>query len=282
MLAAGLLAVTPGIASAGGAGGLDGGVEAGGGADVTGTVTYQQVQQVQGGSGPAQASLMNGRPTELEVLQARIRASVAEQNCRRVTLRLETATKNKDAADAAANQSYLDQNCKPGATAGTIAPPAWVLGTQAVAQMNLPAAPPAVGPDPSLNEWNMAGVGYPLWLSVPGAVTQNATASVQGYAVTLAARRTSVNFTMGDGGSVDCATSTPWSLSVTPGDASPDCGYTYTKASKPGQYRIVATTNWEVTWSVLGESGVIPVTKLGGTDLTVGELEAVVTSSGNS
>ncbi len=30
--------------------------------------------------------------------------------------------------------------------------------------LDIPVPTPSVGPDPSVNEWNMAGVGYALWL----------------------------------------------------------------------------------------------------------------------
>lgn len=37
------------------------------------------------------------------------------------------------------------------------------IARQVTAQLQLPDAAPQVGPDPSLNEWNMAVVGYHLW-----------------------------------------------------------------------------------------------------------------------
>lgn len=273
-----LLCLTPGFARADGGSSFDGGVSTGGGYDATGTISVGATQQVEHGSGPAEASLYNGRPSELELQQARIRASVAATACDHSKAALDIATKAKDTAGAAAAQGYLDQNCKPGATPGTFAPPAWVLGTEAVTHLKLPTAIPTIGPNPAANEWNMVAVGYPIWLSVPGAPTMNTSASVQGYTVTLAARRTGITFAMGDGGSVSCTITTPYTTAGAPGQESPDCGYRYQKASKPGQYRVVATSTWDITWSVLGESGTIPVTKVGGTSLTVGELEAVVTN----
>lgn len=273
-----LLCLTPGFARADGGSSFDGGVSTGGGYDATGTISVGATQQVAHGSGPAETSLYNGRPSDAELQEAANRANQVRALCENTQQSLETSTKDKDTAGAAAAQRYLDQNCKPGATPGTFAPPAWVLGTQAVTHLKLPTAIPTIGPDPAANEWNMVAVGYPIWLSVPGTPMMNTSASVQGYTVTLAAQRTGITFSMGDGGSVSCTTTTPYATAGAPGQESPDCGYRYQKASKPGRYRVVATSTWDVTWSVLGESGVIPVTKVGGTNLTVGELEAVITN----
>ncbi len=276
---AAILLVTPCVAYADGAGGFDGAVTQGGGYDATGIVSVGAVQQVHQGSGPSETALYNGRPSEEELLAAANRAHQVSVLCDNTKTSMDAATKAKDTATAAAAQSYLDQNCKPGAAPGTFAPPAWVLGTEAVTHLKLPTAIPTIGPDPAANEWNMAVVGYPIWLSVEGSSAMNTSASVRGYTVTLAARRTDITFSMGDGGSVSCTTTTPYATAGSPGQESPDCGYRYQKASKPGQYRVVATSTWDITWSVLGESGTIPVTKVGGTSLTVGELEAVVAAA---
>jgi hypothetical protein len=39
----------------------------------------------------------------------------------------------------------------------------------AVARLQLPTIAPGIGPSPTLNPWNMAAVGYPLWLWADGA-----------------------------------------------------------------------------------------------------------------
>lgn len=266
----------PTVAWGDGAENTDASVGTGGPGDAQGLI---DVTKIRDGTGDQETTLVNGRPTTTELAQAQARALESQLACDRTTARLEIATKAKDAAAADAAQTYIDQNCKPGATPKTYAPPAWVLATQAVATLNLPTALPVVSPRPAANEWNMVGVGYPLWLSVAGSATMSASASVQGYAVTLNATRTSVDFSMGDGSSLRCTSTTPYTTNVTPGTASPDCGYRYTQASDPGHYRVVATANWVITWSALGETGTIAITKVGGTSLTVGELEAVVTGS---
>jgi hypothetical protein len=38
----------------------------------------------------------------------------------------------------------------------------------AVARLQLPTVAPGIGPSPDLNRWNMAAVGYPLWLWADG------------------------------------------------------------------------------------------------------------------
>lgn len=165
-----------------------------------------------------------------------------------------------------------------GAAAPPPPPPADVLGGQAVLQLDIPVPAPSVGPPPEVNKWNSAFVGYPLWLWSEDPQETNATMTVQGYPVTLSGVRSNVTYDMGDGNTVTCATATPWSSSVAPAEESPDCGYRYTRK---GRYTITATANWEVTWTALGQSGTIPVTKSATTTLPVGELQSVNVSAGS-
>lgn len=155
-------------------------------------------------------------------------------------------------------------------------PPAALLGAQATLQLQFPLTMPHIGPPPSVNQWKKAFVGYPLWLWSNGQTTLSQQTTVMGYPVSLQATRSAVHYDMGDGGSVDCATSTPWAQgSAAPGAPSPDCGYTY---QRTGSYQVTAVVTWTVTWSALGQSGTIPVQKAGRVTLPVGELEAIVTS----
>lgn len=147
-----------------------------------------------------------------------------------------------------------------------------VLGQTAVLDLNLPASVPEIGPDPSLNEWNLAMVGYPLWVSADNTDTAQATMNVWGFPVQLSAVRKSLEFDMGDGNTITCTSTTPWSPGVAPGAESPDCGYAYQQV---GNYEVIAVANWEVTWSVLGQTGVVPIEKAGAIDLPVGELQSV-------
>ena len=145
-----------------------------------------------------------------------------------------------------------------------------------VGRLDLPESTPLVGPDPSVNEWNMAVVGYPLWLWVEGDATVSSQVSGYGITITLDARRTKTVFSMGDGKSVTCARMSAYSKSVKPATPSPTCGYTYSWPSLPkGSYRVTAASSWVVDWTALGYSGSIPVTVTGERDLPVGELHSL-------
>lgn len=152
-------------------------------------------------------------------------------------------------------------------------------GAIAVARLQLPISTPGVGPDPDKNEWKMVAIGYPLWLWADGPthigpVGQN----VGGLSVSLEARLARTVFRMGDGKSVSCTGGgTPYKAWVQPGAKSPNCGYVYQKPSLPAkEYRVTATTYWDVRWTVNGVSGVIQVPRQGSVDLPVGELQAVI------
>lgn len=147
-----------------------------------------------------------------------------------------------------------------------------------VVRLRLPDPTPQFGPDPSVNEWQMIPVGYPVWLWTEGPDDLSATTQAYGYTFTLRAERTSTVFVLGDGHSVTCTGVTPYTAAVTPGSASPTCGYTYAEPSRPGpDYAVSATTRWRVTWTAAGETGVITATHTGNSTLAVGELFALVT-----
>ena len=152
-------------------------------------------------------------------------------------------------------------------------------GAIAVARLRLNAAAPGIGPDPKKNEWDMAAIGYPLWLWADGPthvgpVTEN----VGGLSVSLDARVARTVFRMGDGKTVTCqGGGTPYASWVEPGAKSPTCGYVYQKPSLPSKkYTVTAVTYWNVTWTVNGISGVETVPLIATRQLPVGELQAVV------
>ena len=149
----------------------------------------------------------------------------------------------------------------------------------AVARLQLPTIAPGIGPSPDLNRWNMAAVGYPLWLWADGRTHVGPISdSVGGLSVSLDAKVSSLAFRMGDGHSVTCpGVGQQWTTTVEPGAKSPSCGYSYTKRSLPnGSYTVAAIANWAVTWTSNGQSGVIDVPAVDTTELPVGELQVLV------
>ena len=149
----------------------------------------------------------------------------------------------------------------------------------AVARLQLPSIAPGIGPSPDLNRWNMAAVGYPLWLWADGRTRVGPISdSVGGLSVSLDAKVSSLTFRMGDGHSVTCpGVGQQWTTTVEPGAKSPSCGYSYTKPSLPnGSYTVAAIANWAVTWTSNGQSGVINVPAVDTTELPVGELQVLV------
>lgn len=146
-----------------------------------------------------------------------------------------------------------------------------------IVRLQLPDPTPQFGPDPEANEWKMAAVGYPLWLWTDGPRT--VTSRVRAYGITFTLRATwlSTTFDMGDGHTVTCTATRAYPRTARPGTASPDCGYTYEKASLPkGSYTVTATTNWRIGWSALGASGSLPGSYTATRALAVGELNALV------
>jgi hypothetical protein len=149
----------------------------------------------------------------------------------------------------------------------------------AVARLQLPTIAPGIGPSPDLNRWNMAAVGYPLWLWADGRTHVGPISdSVGGLSVSLDAKVSSLTFRMGDGHSVTCpGVGQQWTTTVEPGAKSPSCGYSYTKPSLPnGSYTVAAIANWAVTWTSTGQSGVINVPGVDTTELPGGELQVLV------
>jgi hypothetical protein len=148
----------------------------------------------------------------------------------------------------------------------------------AVAELRLPAVAPGIGPDPSINRWKMAAVGYPLWLWADGPTHVGPVAqSVANLQVSLDARLTSVTYEMGDGHHVTCnGPGTKWTRSVQAGQAS-SCGYRYEQPSLPkGNYNVRAISRWSITWVVGADSGVVPMDQVGTRQLPVGELQVLV------
>lgn len=147
---------------------------------------------------------------------------------------------------------------------------------RAVLSLTLPEPTIHVGPAPEANEWNMAVVGYPLWLWTDTPATLDATTTQDGITIDISARRRGVRFAMGDGNHVDCRTMHAWKRTTKPATASPSCGYTYTWPSLPkGNYTITATGYWDISWAALGITGTTTLQTSATRSLPVGELHAL-------
>jgi len=158
---------------------------------------------------------------------------------------------------------------------GVVPDPA-LLAQQAVTQMRLRGVTIGMAPDPAPGSVGLVGLPIWLWVASPDASTwgpNTKTASAGGYSVTATGYVTQVAWSMGDGGTVACASAgTPYSDSfgVSP---SPDCGYRYTTQ---GVYTVTATSYWTINWSGIGQTGVIQQTYTSSVVVTIGELQTVV------
>lgn len=148
----------------------------------------------------------------------------------------------------------------------------------AMARLRLTPPQPMIGPPPSINQWKMAAVGYPMWLWADGTLNPApVTDTVYDLTVTLDARLATITYTMGDGHKISCTDNTRrWTRTIPAAKPSPACGYTYQKPSLPkGDYTITAHTVWAVDWTVNGVRGTIAFYQSATTQLPVGELQVL-------
>ena len=145
-------------------------------------------------------------------------------------------------------------------------------------QLKLPNPTPRFGPDPSVNEWKMLAVGYPIWLWTDRPTTITTTAHHDGLDFTLVATWTSTTFTMGDGNTKTCTATTIRPKQLKPATKpSPTCGYTYQTKSKIGHpYTVTADTHWQITWTTNGYNGTFTHTYTGNRTLNIGELQSLI------
>ncbi|WP_338058598.1 hypothetical protein [Streptomyces noursei] len=158
--------------------------------------------------------------------------------------------------------------------------PVRVVVQRAVSRLKLPK--PAIHTSP--REDFAQVVNVPTWMWVEhgawGPVTTSA--AVEGVEVTATARPRRAVWSMGDGGSVVClGPGTPYSARFGPKASSPDCGYTYRRAStsEPGKaFPVSVRVVWDVEWEGGGRSGVVPGLAMSAQRrLEVDEVQAVVT-----
>ncbi|MFF2811835.1 hypothetical protein ACFVT2_32615 [Streptomyces sp. NPDC058000] len=152
---------------------------------------------------------------------------------------------------------------------------------RAVERLKLPR--PVIRTSPSEDFAQVVNV--PTWMWVErgtwGPVTTSAAAD--GVAVTATAKPRRAVWSMGEGGTVVCrGPGTPYSARLEPNASSPDCGYTYRRAStsEVGKaFRVSVRVVWDVEWEGGGRSGVVPGLAMSAERrLVVDEVQAVVTS----
>lgn len=160
-----------------------------------------------------------------------------------------------------------------------------VVAQSAIAQLDLVASAPRLSANPR------TAVGLPVWMWVdPGAASTGpltATASIGGTTVTATATLDRIEWSMGPAGAtVVCqgpGTPVAANIPLYVGDDSPTCGYSYELRSLPertggiGRWPVTATSVWTITWTGGGQTGGQDLSLTAGTDLEVGELQAVMT-----
>jgi hypothetical protein len=149
---------------------------------------------------------------------------------------------------------------------------------QVATKLKLPDPTPRFGPDPSVNEWKMLAVGFPIWLWTDNPKSVTSTTTHDGLTFTLKATWTSTTFTMGDGHTKTCTNTTTYPAHIDkPGSPSPTCGYTYqTKSPKNHPYTVTAATHWRIDWTTNGQTGTFNHTNTGTKTLNIGELASMI------
>lgn len=157
--------------------------------------------------------------------------------------------------------------------------PLEVVVQRAVADLQLPKPVPRTSPSENFTQV----VHVPTWMWVErdgwGPVTK--TAEVEGVKVTATATPRKAVWRMGDGQPVACdGPGTPYADQFGPESSSPDCGYTYRRASASapdGKFRAEVTVTWDVAWRGAGQTGSAPgITMSTDLPLAVDEVQAVV------
>ncbi|MFF3909787.1 hypothetical protein ACFYZJ_28290 [Streptomyces sp. NPDC001848] len=154
------------------------------------------------------------------------------------------------------------------------------VAQQAVQRLELPK--PVIRTSP--REDFVQVVHVPTWLWVEHSTwgPVSASASVEGVTVTATARPRKAVWSMGEGGQVVClGPGTPYLDAYDPKVSSPDCGYTYRRASLSapgGAYTVSVQVTWDVEWHGGGQAGVVPgLVMTAQRQLVVDEVQAVVT-----
>ena len=143
-------------------------------------------------------------PEQLAAIQQQIRATALSN------------IKDAQAAACSGGATYVPQYGTCGGYPGQPSPGAPVppgpdpatLAQQAINSITLDL--PAIGSAPCTTEGCMGAVGVPVWLWINGGFpTRSATAAAGGLSVTVTATMTSVDWNLGDGNAIHCATPGP-------------------------------------------------------------------------
>ncbi|WP_308404854.1 hypothetical protein [Streptomyces sp. 35G-GA-8] len=158
--------------------------------------------------------------------------------------------------------------------------PVEVVVQRAVERLELPSPVIRTSPDEDLAQ--VVHVPTWMWVERDSWGPMSVSAAVEAVEVTATARPREVVWSMGEGGEVVCGgPGTPYSDAYTPKASSPDCGYTYRRASLSvpgGAYTVAVRVIWDVEWHGAGQSGVVPgLTMTAERRLVVDEVQAVVT-----
>lgn len=157
------------------------------------------------------------------------------------------------------------------------------LAWKALATIHLQPITPGTTPTTLEQNPNALGaVGMPLWLW-PKHPTPNqlgpttASATDAGYTVTITAKAKSITWNLGN--NTPPITCTTWKQPhnnthpATPVTCGAQTGY-----PKQGTYTITATTNWEIHWQGIGQTGTLHHTTTTQQTLKIGELQALNTN----
>ncbi|WP_235978645.1 hypothetical protein [Streptomyces lycii] len=157
--------------------------------------------------------------------------------------------------------------------------PVEIVAQRAVERLELPEPVIRTSPD----EEFVQVVHVPTWMWAEHGTWEpvSVSASAGGVEVTATARPRKAVWSMGEGGRVVCqGPGTPYSDSYGAREPSPDCGYTYRRASltEPGRaYTVSVEVTWDVRWHGAGQSGVVPGLEIEASrTLVVDEVQAVV------
>ncbi|KOV62897.1 hypothetical protein ADK64_22620 [Streptomyces sp. MMG1121] len=154
------------------------------------------------------------------------------------------------------------------------------VAQQAVRRLRLPK--PVIHTSPGEDYVQVVHVPTWMWVERSTWGPVSASAAVEGVSVKATARPRTAVWSMGEGGQVVCrGPGTPYSDAYSPKASSPDCGYTYQRASlsAPGRaYRVSVQVTWDVEWHGGGKAGVVPgLVMAAQRRLVVDEVQTVVT-----